>query len=111
MTPTLQHIIFIDLLPIATLALAGYVYHRMKVAKLEIEKQRLSSDVEFWQSSNERISDAYDTIFFAYEKLKASRTEAPPSNAQVLPPAGVKKLIADLESTDFENILNRGDEQ
>jgi hypothetical protein len=105
-----NHIIFVDLLPIVTFGLIGYIYHRMKVAKLERENKSLSSDVDFWQGYSERTAEAYDRIFAAYEKLKAVKPENPASNAQVLPPAGVARLISDLESKDFENILNRQDE-
>jgi hypothetical protein len=100
MTPTLQHIIFIDLLPIVTFGLIGYIYHRMKVTKLERENKSLSSDVDFWHGYSERTAEAYDRIFAAYEKLKAVKPENPPSNAT--------PYNLDLESVEKAMKENRG---
>lgn len=104
MTPTLQHFLFFDLLPIVLIVALFLIHQRMEVGLLNDRVKMAVNDADFWREKAWQIQNEW-------QKLKDKQLRAKnPSNAQVLPPAGVQRPIADLESKDFENILNRGDE-
>lgn len=106
---TLQHILLVDLLPIVLIVAGFLIYCRMELRLLNARMKMLSDDADFWRQKYDIMTQE----FFRFQnEFEANRKAAikPPPNAQNLPPAGVKKLIADLESTDFENILNRDGE-
>jgi len=116
MTPTLQHIIFVDLLPIVIIVALFLVYRRMELRKWKFKLKNAENDADFWFNKASiyekellRFRDEFQGLSKEIRKGNA-RPESHPSNAQVLPPAGVARLIADLESKDFENILDRKDE-
>lgn len=135
MTPTLQHILLVDLLPIILIVALFLIYRRMEVGLLNDRVKMFSDDATFWREKAWQIQNEWqklkDEQIEAYKPLPYDPNmiykpepdngvhpggildlqKKNPSNAQVLPPAGVARLIADLESKDFENILNRGDEQ
>jgi hypothetical protein len=99
-----NHIIFVDLLPIVLIVALFLIYRRMEVGLLNDRVKMFSDDATFWREKAWLMQGEWQRL--KDEQLKAKN----PSNAQVLPPAGVARLIADLESKDFENILDRQDE-
>jgi hypothetical protein len=99
-----SHIIFVDVLPIAVIVTLFLIYRRMEVGLLNDRVKMFSDDATFWREKAWLMQNEW-------QKLKDEQLNVKnPSNAQVLPPAGVARLIADLESKDFENILDRQDE-
>ena len=109
MTPTLQHILLVDLLPIVLIVTLFLIYRRMEVRLLNDRVKTFSDDADFWRNKYDIMTQEFFKFKNEFEEnLKAAK--APPSNAHSLPPAGVERLIADLGSKGFEDILNRQDE-
>lgn len=128
MTPTLQHIIFIDLLPIVLIVGLFLIYRRMEVGLLNDRVKMFSDDATFWREKAWQMQNEWQKLkdeqmgikslpyikgmIYKPDDIKHSRgvldfpQKSPLSNAAGLPPAGVARLIADLESKDFENILD-----